>query len=206
MNAMFRGEGQKFFPHFFPSPIILIYVFFLLGGFFPAEARGQEKEKLSAFDRWAEEAALLNKRGKFEQVVALLEPHAQDPKNDSALFFNELGVAYRNQGKLAAAIQAYGFALARDPENPVITKNLGDAFFLNREYARAAEQYAKVVRANPRFQQAYSGLGMALYYLQKYPEALDNFDIVLKLNPGDEQAKKFKEAILKKLPASRKSK
>jgi tetratricopeptide (TPR) repeat protein len=147
----------------------------------------------------AEEATLLNQRGQFEQVIALLEPHKADKKNDSALFFNELGVAYRRAGKLSEAIQAYQSAFSHDPENPVIMKNLGDALYLKKDYPQAAQRYQKALRSNPRFQQAHSGLGLAYYQMQKYPEALDEFEIVLKLNPKDEQAQKFREAIRKKI-------
>jgi tetratricopeptide (TPR) repeat protein len=78
-------------------------------------------------------------------------------------------------------------------------KNLGDAFYFNKEYPKAAEQYQKALRSNPRFPQAHSALGLAYYQLQRYSEALEEFEIVLKLNPKDEQAKEFREEILKKI-------
>ena len=161
--------------------------------------QGTEKEKLSHFDRLAEEATLLNKRGQADKVIILLEPLKDTPKNDSALFFNELGVAYRQQGRLSESIRAYQSALTRNPENPVIMKNLGDVLVLNKEYPRAIEQYQKTLQANPRFHQAHYGLGVALYQIQKYQEALEAFDTVLKLNSRDERAKNFREATLKKL-------
>jgi tetratricopeptide (TPR) repeat protein len=201
MQGISPGEEQKFFPSFF-----LIFLSFLLAlthGFFfftpEAAAQRTERERLSRFDRLAQEATLLNQRGQPEKVITLLEPYQEDQKNDSALFFNELGIAYRRQGKIPQAIQAYQSALARDTENPVVLKNLGDAFYLNQEYSRAIERYQKILQANPRFQQAHSSLGLAYYQLQKFREALEEFEIVLKLNPQDEQAKKFREAILKKI-------
>ncbi len=170
----------------------------------PAGAQGAEREGLSPFDRLAEEATQLNKRGQYDRVISLLEPRKGDKKNDSALFFNELGVAYRNQGKLSEAVQAYREGLFRDPENPVMMKNLGDALFLKKEYPQASEQYQRALRGNPRFQQAHSGLGLAYYRMEKYREALEEFEAVLKLDPKDAQAQKFKGEILKKLkPPSR---
>jgi tetratricopeptide (TPR) repeat protein len=199
MKKKYPGEGQRFFPSFFLQALLLALA---LGSyFFPltARAQGTEREGLSRFDRLAEEATLLNKHGQFDKVITLLEPHKADRKNDSALFFNELGLAYRQKGKLSEAIRAYQSALSRDPENPVIMKNLGDAFYFNKEYPKAAEQYQKALRSNPRFQQAHSTLGLAYYQLQRYSEALEEFEIVLKLNPKDEQAKEFREEILKKI-------
>ena len=196
MYRKYLGEGQKFFPYFY----LFLYSFLLFGFLFPglADAQGTGREKLSPFDRLAEEATLLNKRGQADQVISLLEPSRNDKKNDSALFFNELGVAYRQKGRLSEAVGAYRAALVRDPENPVIMKNLGDAHLLNKEYSAAVEQYETVLQSNPRFHQAHSGLGIAYYQTGKYSEALEEFEIVLKLDPQNEQAKKYREAILKK--------
>ena len=193
------GEGQKFFPYFYLFSILLFG--FLWPGF--GQAQGAGGEKLSSFDRLAEEATLLNKRGQADQVISLLEPSRNDKKNDSALFFNELGVAYRQKGRLADAVWAYRAALARDPENPVIMKNLGDAHLLKKEFPPAVEQYEKALQSNPRFHQAHASLGIAYYQMEKYPQALEEFEIVLKLDPQNEQAKKYKEAILKKKNSSK---
>jgi len=201
MHRNSLGEGQRFFPYFY----LFFYSFLLFGFLFPgiANAQGTRQEKLSPFDRLAEEATLLNKRGQADQVISLLEPFRNDKKNDSALFFNELGVAYRQKGKLSDAVGAYRAALARDPENPVIMKNLGDAHLLNKEYPSAVEQYEKALLSNPRFHQAHSGLGIAYYQTGKLSKALEEFEIVLKLDPQNDQARKYKEAILKKKKISK---
>jgi tetratricopeptide (TPR) repeat protein len=203
MNEKSPGEGPYSFPYFFTHSLILVLALSLCLLPPPATAQKAEGDRLSPFDRLAEEATLLNQRGQFEKVITLLEPHKADKKNDSALFFNELGVAYRRAGRLSEAIQAYQSALSRDPENPVITKNLGDTLYLKKEYPQAVEQYQKILRSNPRFQQAHSSLGLAYYQMQKYREALDEFEIVLKLDPKDEQAQKFREAILKKMKSQK---
>ncbi len=203
MNEKHPGEGPHSFPYFFAHPLILVLALSLYLLPPPATAQKAEGEGLSPFDRLAEEATLLNQRGQFEKVITLLEPHKAEKNNDSALFFNELGLAYRRAGRLSEAIQAYQSALARDPENPVITKNLGDTLYLKKEYPQAVAQYQKTLRSNPRFQQAHSSLGLAYYQMQKYREALEEFEIVLKLDPKDEQAQRFREAILKKMKNQR---
>ena len=196
-----NGEGQGFFPFFFfPGRILFFSLVLSLSLIaWPAAAKGAERGGLSRFDQLAGEATQLNKWGQYDKVISLLEPHKGEKKNDSALFFNELGVAYRNQGKLPEAIQAYQAGLFRDPENPVLMKNLGDIFFLNKEYPQAVEQYDKVLRGNPRFHQAHSGLGLSYYKMGRYREALEEFETVLKITPQDAQAQKFREEIQKKL-------
>jgi tetratricopeptide (TPR) repeat protein len=195
MQEITKGEGRRSFPSFLS--IFLIFFFtFALGSFLILQAEGKE---LSRFDRLAEEATQLNKRGNYGEVIRLLAPLTGDPKNDNALFFNELGIAYRHQQNLPEAASAYRESLKRDPENPVVMKNLGDVLYLQKDYSQAIELYQRVLRSNPYFEQAHYSLGLAYYRLEKYPESLEEFEKVLNLNPQDESAKKFREAILKKL-------
>ena len=199
MRGKPTGEGQRSFPYFFLSAL---FFFSILGVFLsPWESRAQksEKDELSRFDRLAEEATLLNKRGQADQVIALLEPYKGDKKNDSALFFNELGIAYRNKGKLSEAIQAYREARTRDPENPVIIVNLGYVHYLKKEYPQAVEQYEKAINLAPRFKEAHANLALAYSQIKKYDEALKEIEFALKLDPHYEQAKKIREEIHKKL-------
>jgi tetratricopeptide (TPR) repeat protein len=198
MREINPGEGHKFFPSFF---IVSLLLTLALGfGFFPLKATAQKTERdgLSRFDRLAEEATLLNKRKQYDHVISLLEPHQKDKKNDSALFFNELGIAYRNKEKFAEAIQAYREALTRDPENPVITNNLGHVHHLKKEYPQAIEQYEKAIQVAPRFKEVHANLALTLYELKKYKEALVEIEIVLKLDPNHGRAKKLREDILRK--------
>ena len=199
MNAKCPGEGQGSFPYFFLQSLFFVLAIGLYLLPLPATAQRAERDRLSQFDRLAEEATLLNQRGQHDKVITLLEPHKGDQKNDSALFFNELGIAYRQKGRLSESIAAYREALARDPENPVIMNNLGFAFFLNKEYPKAIEQFQKVLRSNPHFKEAHSNLGLAYYQLQEYRKALQELEIVLKLDPQHKGAKKLRDEILKRL-------
>jgi tetratricopeptide (TPR) repeat protein len=199
MRGTTQGGDLWSFPYFFLCAFLFSFSSGLLWSpsFLAAQQTG--KGELSAFDRLAEEATLLNKRGQADKVIALLEPHKKDKKNDSALFFNELGVAYRQKDNFREAIVAYQEALKRDPENPVIKKNLGDAFFFNKELPKAITQYQNALESNPRFYQAHFSLGMAFYQQGKHREALEEFEAVLKLNPQNEQAKKLRDDIRSKL-------
>jgi cytochrome c-type biogenesis protein CcmH/NrfG len=197
MKRTCQGEGQASFPIFFLFSFFLIWT--LGAALFPSESAGQKSDRdgLSRFDRLAEEASRLNQRAKYDEVISLLEPHQAEKKNDSVLFFNELAVAYRNRDRLDNAIQAYQKALSLDPENPVVMKNLADAFYLKKEYSRTVEMAQKAIRSNPRFHQAHFTLGMAYYRLDRYREALDEFEEVLRLNPQDEKARNSREAVRK---------
>ena len=201
MRETYVGEGPESFPSFF----ILIFVLILLLGLVPLKAGAQkaEREGLSRFDRLAEEATLLNKRKQYDQVISLLEPHRKDKKNDSALFFNELGIAYRNKEKYAEAIQAYREALRRDAQNPVIMSNLGHVHHLRKEYSQAREQYEKAIQVAPRIREVHANLALTLYQMEKYREALAEIEIALKLDPDHRPAKEFREDILKKISSQK---
>lgn len=203
MREIQPGERHESFPSFFIVSLLCTLAF----GFalFPLKATAQKTERdgLSRFDRLAEEATLLNKRGQYDQVISLLEPRQKDRKNDSALFFNELGIAYRNKEKFAEAIQAYRGALTRDPQNPVIMNNLGHVLHLKKEYPQAIEQYEKAIQVAPRFKEVHANLALTLFQLEKYKEALAEIEIVLKLDPSHGQAKKFRENILKKIKSQK---
>jgi tetratricopeptide (TPR) repeat protein len=199
MRGLPTGEGQRPFPSFFHSILPFILVLGICLSPLESTAQKSEKDELSHFDRLAEEATLLNKHGQADQVIALLEPHKRDKKNDSALFFNELGIAYRNKGKLSEAIQAYREAHARDPENPVILVNLGYVYFSKKEYLQAVEQYEKAINLAPRFKEAHANLALAYSQMKNYDEALKEIEFALKLDPSYEQAKKIREEIRKKV-------
>jgi len=201
MREIYAGEGHESFPSFFIVSLVLTLVL----GLFPLKVTAQKTERdgLSRFDRLAEEATLLNKRKQYDQVISLLEAHRKDKKNDSALFFNELGIAYRNKAKYAEAIQAYREALTRDPENPVIMNNLGHVHHLRKEYSQAREQYEKAIQVAPRFREVHANLALTLYELGKYKEALAEIETALKLDPYHGPAKIFREEILKKISSQK---
>ncbi len=159
--------------------------------------------ELSRYDRLAEQAALLNQRGLSDQVIALLDPYKKDKQNDSALFFNELGIAYRKKGNLPEAAESYREAHLRDRENPVILANLAYIYFLKKDYPQSAEEYEKAIRLAPRFKEAHSGLALTFYQMKKYEDALQEIDAALKLDPNYSQAKKLREDIRRKISESK---
>lgn len=204
MKGFIPGEGKSSFPmcFFYYTFLLLLFAHVFYSPL--SLAQKGEKNKLSIFDQLAEKATLLNKRGQHEEVISLLEPHKNNKQNDSALFFNELGIAYRYKNKFSEAIEAYKLALSRDHQNPVILNNLGYTFYLKKDYKEAVECFQKALQLAPFFKEAHSNLSLAYYQLQQYQRALEEIDQVLKLDPNHEQAKKFRQTILKKIRESKK--
>lgn len=204
MKGFIFGEGKFSFPLLFFCYTFLLLIIAQAYYLPPSLAQKEEKNKLTIFDQLAEKATLLNKRGQHEEVISLLEPHKNNKKNDSALFFNELGIAYRYKNKFSEAIEAYNLALSRDPQNPVILNNLGYTFYLKKEYKQALECFEKALQLAPFFKEAHANISLTYYQLQNYQRALEEIDQVLKLDPNHDQAKKFRQSILKKIKESKK--
>lgn len=199
MRGFISGEGNFSFPlriYYYTLLLLIIAHFYFL----PLSlAQKAEKNNLTTFDQLAEKATLLNKRGQYNEVISLLEPHKENKQNDSALFYNELGIAYRHKNKFSEAIKAYNLALSRNPQNPVILNNLGYTYYLKKEYKQAIEIFQKALQLAPFFKEVHSNLSLVYYQLQQYEQALEEINKVLKLDPDHEQARKFRQTILKKI-------
>ena len=77
----------------------------------------------------------LNPNDYPDEVIALLEPHKNNENNNSVLFYSSLGLAYKSNGRLSAAIAAYKRALklVLNVPAPSIQYNLGIAYYCNNE-------------------------------------------------------------------------
>ena len=74
-----------------------------------------------------------------DKVIALLEPHKDNKDNDSVLFYNSLGLAYKSKGRFEDAIAVYKNALELVANVPVpsIQYNLGIAYYYNSELSES---------------------------------------------------------------------
>jgi hypothetical protein len=74
-----------------------------------------------------------------DEVIALLEPHKDNKGNDSVLFYNSLGLAYKSKGRFEDAIAAYKSALELVANVPVpsVQYNLGIAYYYNSELSES---------------------------------------------------------------------
>jgi len=89
-----------------------------------------------------------------------------------ARFYNNLGIAYRQQGEMEAAEQNLARAIELDSRYRDAYSNLG-LVLLDRElYEEAVANFTVAIEIDPRFWYAYSGRGLALWALGKKDEAL----------------------------------
>jgi len=87
------------------------------------------------------EAEDLNAKQKHQQVIDLLKPHAEDKKNKSAYFFNELGTAYFNKQDNLNAKKYFAVAHKINKNDPKIIYNLASAMAILEDYEEALKLF-----------------------------------------------------------------
>jgi cytochrome c-type biogenesis protein CcmH/NrfG len=78
-------------------------------------------------------------RKDWQEVVARMGEYVKR-KPDDANGWNELGHAYRLQGQIDVALDAYGTALKIDPKHRGVREYLGEAYLQKGDLPRAEEQ------------------------------------------------------------------
>lgn len=109
-----------------------------------------------------------------------LNPYYVDVRNDLAAAL--IGSGDREAGK-AEFLAAYS-----DPTNPtaeVSARNLGQAFFEEKNYPEALNWYRTAVGRNKAYTDGYLGIADALTATGRYEEAVVQLEAALKELPGD---------------------
>jgi tetratricopeptide (TPR) repeat protein len=104
-----------------------------------------------------------------------------------------LGVIYRQAGKLPVALAAFEKAVAASPRQAVYFNQLGVTLRLAGQFAKAREAYEQAIDISPDYPAPHLNLGI-LYdlYLWDGKTALELYDRYLALTPnGDAQVTKW---------------
>lgn len=99
-------------------------------------------------------------------------------------YYDNLGCALRNWGKLEAAVECHEQALALDPKHFRAHNNLGMLLLQMRLPAAAAASFRKAVEINPQFAEAHSNLGNVLRELGEAEAAEAHCRKAIALHPA----------------------
>lgn len=102
---------------------------------------------------------------------------------DSDRIYNNLGIAYRERGKINEAMSAYRRAIEINHGDAYAYNNLGIIYNDTGDKEQAAAYYQKAVEVDPRYAQAYYNIGNLLVAGGKDKQAIDFYKKAIEYNP-----------------------
>jgi tetratricopeptide (TPR) repeat protein len=108
--------------------------------------------------------------------------------SDNVLAHVGLGVALREQGRVAEAIQQDREAVKIQPGYVVARTNLGESLCDQGQVDEAIAELEEAVRLKPDYAEAHNGLGAALAKKRRFEESIAQYQQALALDPGSAKA------------------
>ena len=133
-----------------------------------------------------QQAFTLLRQGRVQDAIALFE---QARRQYPQLLEAKLGlaIAYRRQGLIPQAWQAYQDVLAQDPNNQLALRAVGLLGSYRSEWQlRGIDALTTLLNLNPNDAEARGLRGQLYSYQQRFAEALADYQIALQANPTPE--------------------
>ncbi len=111
--------------------------------------------------------------------------------------------AYKNK-KYDKSFSDYLKAQGINPENPIVSYDIGNVLYKKGKFKKAMEVFEKILNSNKNLplnfkNDIFYNLGNCYFRLKNYNKALNYYKKVLLNNPEDESARKNYELTLKKI-------
>ena len=131
--------------------------------------------------KWFQAAALMLMLLMFS--LAACQTGSQGYKsNPEAIAFNEQGIDLYNKGAFEKALLNFDRALEKDPSNPAVYFNKGQALYEMNKYDQAVACYDEAVRLDPNFADAWNCRGMSYFNLKQFDKAIESVDKAIAIN------------------------
>jgi len=138
---------------------------------------------------------LIKDRISSKSITAIKDSGLEDYIN-TAMYWNELGVAYDKSGKHQEAIESFKQALMSNPDNALAHYNLGVAYRKSGKYQEAIKSYKEAIRIDPEDANAHSELGSAYLKSGRYKEAIELYKQAIKFRTDDSWFISFEHSYL----------
>ncbi len=125
---------------------------------------------------------LIKNKFSSKSVIAIKDSGLEDYIN-TAMYWNQLGLAYGESGKYKEAIKSYKQAIRIDPDFVHAHNNLGAAYYMLGRYQEAIKSHKQALRIDPDYRDAHYNLGIASYELDKYEEAIKSYKHAIRIDP-----------------------
>jgi len=167
----------------------------LAGKMFDAlDARGQECVEGDP-ESLLREARVLAGRGLTDRAIGKLETLLHVSPGH-ALAYNDLGFLHYRKGDTATACCHYEKAVALNPDDPTLLKNLADLYFVEAgRMEDALRIYHRILQGDPDDLDALKAIGSICVQRSLLEDASVFFERILNINPQDEEARKTLESI-----------
>lgn len=120
--------------------------------------------------------------GRYAQAIEIAEPLVQaSPESDE--FYNTLGRAYLETGRIVDAQHAFEMSLRRVPDNPRRLWRLGESLRRQGKFKDAIVVLRAAIAIAPALAEAHSSLGDALSRVGKSDESLREYQAAVAASP-----------------------
>ena len=120
---------------------------------------------------------------------------AEKIHRDRVIYYNELGLIYKQFNEKEEAEKAFREATTIDPKNVETLQNTADLYQEQERYTEAVGLYRRVIALNSRRYGAYEALGRLYGKMGDFKSAIDILNRLLRVNPRYENREEIKVLI-----------
>ena len=132
-----------------------------------------------------EKAVSMLQKKEYDRGIRLLNRVVERSENSFAPYVN-LGIAYRETGKMKKAEESLNKALKLNPNHPVANNEMGMLYRKTGKFSEARRTYERVLDRFPKFYPARRNLGILCdLYINDLRCAMANYEIYNKADPGN---------------------
>ncbi len=110
-------------------------------------------------------------------------PDPTEALNNLGVFYNSLGIRFKEPALFDLAIDAFKSALAVEPRSYPVLNNLGNAYFEKEMWDEARETYRHAIEVRPEAADAYFNLGLVFQNLGAFDLARGEYEKAVRLRP-----------------------
>jgi len=136
-------------------------------------------------------------------AAALVLPAATPVRADNLYDDVRQGRTAYEQGRFEKALKYFIDAQLRDPDNPALLYNIGDAYYQKGEYEESARHFEEALESaekdSPLRRDLLYNLGNTRFRQQEFKKAIERYAQALEMDPDDRQARENRELAEKAL-------
>ncbi|HZP33772.1 MAG TPA: tetratricopeptide repeat protein [Candidatus Acidoferrales bacterium] len=153
----------------------------------PLGSRAQEDSSTSAASLNPREkdelqARIYMAKKQYAEAAGVYSRLAQENPKDAS-YYNYLGIAQLQGGKLNEARKSFDRATKVDRRFADAYNNLGATYYAEKKYKNAITQYQRSLALKPNVASVYTNIGYAYFAEKKLPKAMEAFHEALALDP-----------------------